>query len=34
VRRLPECVRTRLGVTLPNEGLKMADDAELLIHHN
>jgi cobalamin biosynthesis protein CobT len=34
VRRPPKRARTRLGVTLADEGLKMAADSEALVHHN
>ena len=34
VRRPPKRARTRLRMTLPDEGLKMAVDSETLGHHN
>ena len=34
VRRLPKRTRTRLRMTLADEGLKMAVDSEALVHHN
>ena len=34
MRRPPKRARTRLRMTLADEGLKMAADSEALVHHN